>query len=92
MRMLCADLYAHALLALQQVADGGNDLGRDAEVAQVIEDQQFGPRDEFGGVVGVDDVDDAVPSAVQDGCTRNENEPIQVVTDRYAQLARHGSA
>ncbi len=53
-------------LALQQVADRGHDFGHDAEMAKVIEDDQFRARDNCGGVMRVDDVDHAVASAVQD--------------------------
>jgi len=56
-----------ASLALQQVADRGHDFGHNAEVAEVVEDDQFRARNEPGGVMGVDDVDNPVASAVQDG-------------------------
>ena len=47
---------------MQQVADGGHDFRRDAEVAEVIENDQFRVRDELGSVMGVDNVDDAIAS------------------------------
>jgi hypothetical protein len=36
--------------------DRGHDLGHDAEMAEVIEDDQVRARYELGGVMGVDDV------------------------------------
>jgi hypothetical protein len=50
-----------------QGADGGHDFRRDAEVAKVIEDDQFRVRDQFGSVMGVDNVDYPVASRVEDG-------------------------
>ena len=48
--------FRAASLALQEGADRGHDLGHNAEMAEVIEDDQVRARYELGGVMGVDDV------------------------------------
>jgi hypothetical protein len=99
---MAGDRYGSALVRWRcgrsQIA--GQDFGHNAEMAEVIKDGQLRARYEPGGVMGVDDVDDLVASAVQDsdrapdGCDI-EGDPScaarqAIVSVTFETLGEHG--